>query len=193
MVYLSVSIDFNFKNEGKVFIKTPAIGGDEGGECWDERQQGEVRQLFIYHGDSIDSIQTACGSDSVELSDKHGGHGKKFNVVRGHYGHHCGRGWEPVVVRSLTFETDDGSVYGPFGTEADKDFSFHLDGARFGGFHGRSCDDFLRAIGIYVDTDATGTTYAGSNKLQLVGWEFGSKSNADTDDSEKALAEEIVL
>ncbi|KAL5996431.1 hypothetical protein ACLOJK_026511 [Asimina triloba] len=122
------------------------------------------------------NVGMSGNEENVELSDKHGGHGKKFNVVnlgrrslmciRGHYGHHCGRGWEPVVVRSVTFETDDGSVYGPFGTEAGEDFSFHLDGARFGGFHGISCDAFLRAIGIYVETDATdATTYVQEFKI----------------------------
>ncbi|KAL5996432.1 hypothetical protein ACLOJK_026512 [Asimina triloba] len=79
------------------------------------------------------------------------------------YGRHYDDSQWEHVVKSLTFEIDDGNAYGTFDIEDGESFSFQLVSARFGGFHGRSCRRFLRAISIYVETIAT--TYGSSDHL----------------------------
>ncbi|XP_038898657.1 agglutinin-like isoform X2 [Benincasa hispida] len=55
-------------------------------------------------------------------------------------------------IKSLTFETISGRTYGPYGDQEGKGtkFSIPLRAAKIVGFHGRSDEHSLNAIGVYV-------------------------------------------
>ncbi|XP_010928799.1 jacalin-related lectin 19 [Elaeis guineensis] len=131
---------------------------------WDESSYGNVRQIFITHGNAINSIQMLYDfNGNLALAHRHGGDGDNFVCINfesweyltsltGYYGPIEHKG--PTVVRSLTLESNR-TTYGPYGREEGIPFRFNFQtGVRFGGFHGRSSSSFLSAIGVYVKTMA---------------------------------------
>lgn len=62
-------------------------------------------------------------------------------------------------VCSITFGTNLGTKYGPFGTfreDHDKEFSFNMGQDRqFAGFYGTANEDGLKSIGVYLKPNAT--------------------------------------
>uniref|UniRef100_A0A1D1Y636 Agglutinin n=1 Tax=Anthurium amnicola TaxID=1678845 RepID=A0A1D1Y636_9ARAE len=155
----------SFFQNGEVLI---VVGprGELPGRCeeWNEVCYGKLRKLLITHGRAINSIQMGYErQNSIVYSHRRGGDGDKFDsislepweaftVISGHYGAVDDSG--KTMVRSLIFVSNR-RTYGPFGQEEGTPFSFSFQpGLTFWGFHGRSCDDYLRAIGVYVATNA---------------------------------------
>uniref|UniRef100_A0A1D1YES6 Agglutinin n=1 Tax=Anthurium amnicola TaxID=1678845 RepID=A0A1D1YES6_9ARAE len=151
---------------GEILVKMGARG-EVAGRCddWDEVCFGSVRQILVTHGDAVNSIQITYDlNGTLVLSHRRGGDGDKldcvnlepwesFTAISGHYGSVDDSG-ATVVIRSLSFTTNR-ATYGPFGQEEGTAFTFKFQsGVSFGGFHGRSSADYLRAIGIYVMTRA---------------------------------------
>ncbi|XP_008782838.1 jacalin-related lectin 19-like [Phoenix dactylifera] len=149
----------------EVLIKVGPRGDILSGKTeWDESSYGNVKQIFITHGNAINSIQMLYDFDgNLALAHRHGGDGDNFVCINfesweyltsltGYYGPIEQKG--PVVIRSLTFETN-GSTYGPYGREEGTPFRFNFQaGVKFGGFHGRCSSNYLAAIGAYVKTMA---------------------------------------
>ncbi|KAL5996440.1 hypothetical protein ACLOJK_026518 [Asimina triloba] len=146
------------------------------GTTWDNKPRGQVTKIRISHGDSINSIKIQYESNSTPS--QHGGDGgsefttvdlgsSSLSEITGYYGFHQNNNQKQVVIRSLKFVFDDGREPETFGFTANEGepFSFMLNGARIGGFHGRQSaprigpnvreNSFISAIGIYVETLAT--------------------------------------
>ncbi|KAK1314757.1 hypothetical protein QJS10_CPA06g01687 [Acorus calamus] len=119
----------DFFQDKSFFIKVASVGQEAGtGEDWDDGLNHETHHIFITYTDSaINSIQTVYKHHgSSVISDRHGGNGTNF-----------------------------ASTYGPFGGEKPDNSKFYFnfdEGARFGGFHGRSSTIRLMSLGVYVDT-----------------------------------------
>lgn len=119
-----------------------------------------VRQVVIYHGATIDSIQFEYDKRGSSVwSEKHGGTGCfKTAKVKLNYpdeylvsiSGHCSRVVEygPVLVRSLMFESNK-KMYGPFGIQYGTYFSIPMTGGKIVGFYGRS-SWYLDSIGVYL-------------------------------------------
>ncbi|XP_008782840.1 jacalin-related lectin 3-like [Phoenix dactylifera] len=133
---------------------------------WDESRCGDVRQIFITHGNAINSIQVLYDRDgNLTLAEKHGGEGDYFvginfksceylTSLTGYYGPINPKGKGSTVIRSLTFESNR-AIYGPYGQKEGTLFRWDFQtGVKFGGFHGLCSDDYLSAIGVYVKTMA---------------------------------------
>ncbi|KAJ4838015.1 hypothetical protein Tsubulata_030946 [Turnera subulata] len=134
--------------------------GAQNGVRWDDGVNNSVRQVVIYHGAAIDSIQIEYDKEGRSVwSEKHGGCSSiktnKFKLdypdeylvsISGHYGPMVDYG--PVLVRSLVFESNR-KKYGPFGIQQGTHFSFPLTGGKVVGFHGRS-SWHLDSIGVYL-------------------------------------------
>ncbi|XP_021600814.2 jacalin-related lectin 3 isoform X2 [Manihot esculenta] len=134
--------------------------GSQNGVRWDDGVFNSVRQVVIFYGAQVDSIQFEYDKMGTSVwSDKHGGTGGfRTNKVKldypdeylvsvsGHYGNvvDCG----PILIRSLTFESNK-RKYGPFGIQQGTHFSFPLTGGKLVGFHGR-CSWYLDSIGVYL-------------------------------------------
>ncbi|CAN1163505.1 Jacalin-related lectin 3 [Linum perenne] len=134
--------------------------GGQGGYQWDDGVYYGVRQLVIGHGAAIDSLQFEYDKKGASIwSERHGGSAgnntdkvkldypnEVLTSIHGHYGslHEFG----PVIVRSLTFQTNKTS-YGPFGDEHGTYFSFLINGRKIVGIHGRS-GWYVDAIGIHL-------------------------------------------
>ncbi|KAK1266708.1 hypothetical protein QJS04_geneDACA014512 [Acorus gramineus] len=140
------------------FIKVASVGQEAGtGENWDDGLNHETHHIFITYTDSaINSIQTVYKQrGSSVISDRHGGDGTNFasiqvqnplTFISGCYNYHG--------ITSLTFGCEN-QTYGPFGGEKPNNSMFYFnfdEGARFGGFHGRSSSIRLMSLGVYVDT-----------------------------------------
>uniref|UniRef100_A0A2P2IXV7 Pentatricopeptide repeat-containing protein n=2 Tax=Rhizophora mucronata TaxID=61149 RepID=A0A2P2IXV7_RHIMU len=142
--------------------KPTAVGpwGSQVGFRWDDGLYSTVRHVVIAHGAGIDSIQIEYDMKGTSIwSEKHGGAGgdrtdkvkldypdEFLTSLHGHYGKISE--WSPVVIRSLTFESNR-RTYGPFGVEQGTYFSSPMAGDKIVGFHGRS-GWYLDAIGIYL-------------------------------------------
>ena len=57
--------------------------------------------------------------------------------------------WQHIIIRSLSFKTNKGTEYGPYGVVTGQPFSYSTEGGVIVGFHGRS-GTLLDAIGAYV-------------------------------------------
>ena len=57
--------------------------------------------------------------------------------------------WQHIVIHSLSFKTNKGTEYGPYGVVTGQPFSYSTEGGVIVGFHGRS-GTLLDAIGAYV-------------------------------------------
>ncbi|KAI3432051.1 uncharacterized protein J3R85_007720 [Psidium guajava] len=140
--------------------KTVSVGpwGSEDGFRWDDGVYSTVRQLVIAHGAGIDSIQIEYDLKGNSIwMEKHGGNGgckvdkvkldcpdEFLTSVHGHYGKI--NEWGPVLVRSLTFESNR-KTYGPYGVEQGTYFSLPTIVGKIVGFHGKS-GWYLYAIGV---------------------------------------------
>ncbi|KAK1282772.1 hypothetical protein QJS10_CPB22g01511 [Acorus calamus] len=148
----------DFFHDKGIFIKVASVGQEAGaGEDWDDDHHHETHNIFITYTDSaINSIQTVYKHHgSSVISERHGGDGTNFasinmrkplTFISGCYNYHG--------ITSLTFGCEN-QTYGPFGGSKPDNSKFYFnfdDGARFGGFHGRSSGVRLMALGVYVDT-----------------------------------------
>ncbi|XP_058212662.1 inactive protein RESTRICTED TEV MOVEMENT 1-like [Rhododendron vialii] len=133
---------------------------------WDDGGKEKLVQIFVAHGDSIDSLQYLYvdQNGNLVLSASHGCTfgTSKFDLVKldypsefitgisGCYGS-IGSNTNKKIL-SITFTTNN-RTYGPFGGrggENDSAFRYQLGLDRsFGGFHGYS-GNYLSAIGLYV-------------------------------------------
>ncbi|KAL2459321.1 Protein RESTRICTED TEV MOVEMENT 1 [Forsythia ovata] len=131
--------------------------GSKNGNGWDEKGRNKIVQIFISHGDEINSIQFQYAENgTLVLSDCYGQTtGYKFDVVKlSHPSEYITwisgyKSYSHIV--SITFGTNHGT-YGPFGrsTGHDKEFVFQLGNDRqFGGFHG-TADNSVQSIGVYL-------------------------------------------
>ncbi|CAI0436010.1 unnamed protein product [Linum tenue] len=134
--------------------------GGQGGFGWDDGVYSGVKQLVIAHGSGIDSLQIEYDKKGASIwSERHGGSGGNktdkvkldypnefLTSVHGHYGSLYE--WGPVMVRSLTLETNK-RRFGPFGNEQGTYFSIPTAGGKIVGLHGRS-DWYVDAIGIHL-------------------------------------------
>lgn len=148
-------------------IKIGPVGG--AGTAWDDGGRFQISQIFVSHGNVIDSLQYQYIENGASvLSEKHGsndGHtSAKFTVVTldypsefltaitGSYGwFSLVDGGQMQIVSSITFYTNT-KTYGPFGCHRPNDavFDFQLGpDNEFGGFHGIA-GMYLNSIGVYV-------------------------------------------
>ncbi|XP_059650702.1 jacalin-related lectin 3-like [Cornus florida] len=138
----------------------PSVGpfGTTGGQQWDDGTYKKVRELIIYSGWVIDSIQFVYDDKNGNpvTGAKHGADGGQQNTVKldtdefllsfwGYYGQVD----KMVIIRSLGFLSNK-RIYGPFGVEDGEKFEFQSTGGNIIGFHGRS-HKYLTAIGAYLD------------------------------------------
>ncbi|KDP46660.1 hypothetical protein JCGZ_10969 [Jatropha curcas] len=140
--------------------------GGNGGAYWDEGTYTTIRRITVVSESVINSIHIEYDNNgSLVSSTKHGGSGgDTTNVVDLDYpdeyvtsisGYH-GRNLSSAVVQSITIKTNR-RVYGPFGVEKGKDFSFPQTEGKIIGFHGR-CGDHLNSIGGHLEP--TSSLYA---------------------------------
>ncbi|CAN1824129.1 Jacalin-related lectin 3, partial [Linum perenne] len=134
--------------------------GGQTGARWDDGVYTAVRQVIIFHGAAIDSVQFEYDKKGSSVwSEKHGGTGGiKTNKVKleypeeylvsisGHYGGLVEFG--PPLVRSIVLESNR-KKYGPFGIQQGTHFSVPVAGAKVVGFHGRS-SWYLDSIGVHL-------------------------------------------
>ncbi|XP_059666850.1 mannose/glucose-specific lectin-like [Cornus florida] len=132
--------------------------GGQGGVEWDDDKYSGVKQLIIYAGSLIDSIQFEYDNNgNSKWSEKHGKSegGTKHTVkldypdeylvsIRGHYRDAYKN---VVVVSSLTIQSNK-KTYGPFGVEQGNTFESPQIAGKIVGFHGRS-GDWLDSIGAH--------------------------------------------
>ncbi|KAL3634253.1 hypothetical protein CASFOL_021307 [Castilleja foliolosa] len=147
------------ENSAKHTMLAGPWGGEEG-FYWDDGVYSTIRQLEIAHGVGIDSIKIEYDMKGKSVwSDKHGGRGgSKFDKVRLEYPNeyltslhgHCGSLQErgPIIVRSLTFETNK-RKYGPFGVQEGTYFTSKMNG-KIVGFVGK-CGWYLDSVGVYIE------------------------------------------
>ncbi|KAG5520918.1 hypothetical protein RHGRI_033466 [Rhododendron griersonianum] len=118
--------------------------GGKGGEYSAYKAEGPIIQITIRRGDVIDSILfesksyngNFCIDSSVE----------RLTSISLTYKDYHG---QPIIT-SLSFETNIGNKYGPFGPGSDaSSVSIPIEGGFIAGFHGRG-GSFLDAIGIFV-------------------------------------------
>ncbi|KAA8537086.1 hypothetical protein F0562_029564 [Nyssa sinensis] len=141
-------------------ISIGPFGGHGGGQ-WDDGIYSTVRQLVIFSGSFINSIQIHYDRKGrSEWSQKHGESSelRTINTVKlnypgeflisisGYYGQVSGL----VVVRSLTIESNK-TTYGPFGVRDGNYFNIPPTSGKIIGFHGRSSGDYLHSIGAYIE------------------------------------------
>lgn len=135
--------------------KTISVGpwGGKGGNSWDDGVSVGIRQIILVHGSLIDSISIEYERNGVFVWSKHGGRGgnnigkieldhpkERITSISGHY---------DTSVRSLTFESSEKKIYGPYGVEDGTYFSFSMAEGKIVGFHGRS-GWYLDCIGVYI-------------------------------------------
>jgi len=129
------------------------------GQQWDDEIYTTIREITIYSGWVIDSIQVVYDLEGRPVSgQKHGGDKGYINPVVKldfpdeylvSFSGHCGQVDNMVVIRSLTFQTNKRS-FGPFGMEEGEKFEFAPTDGKIIGFHGSS-HDYLTSIGAYLD------------------------------------------
>ncbi|KDP31690.1 hypothetical protein JCGZ_15015 [Jatropha curcas] len=140
--------------------------GGNGGAYWDDGTYTTIRRITVVSESVINSIHIEYDNNGTLVSStKHGGSGgDTTNVVDLDYpdeyatsisGYH-GRNLSSAVVQSITIKTNR-RVYGPFGVEKGKDFSFPQTEGKIIGFHGR-CGDHLNSIGGHLEP--TSSLYA---------------------------------
>ncbi|XP_059630029.1 agglutinin-like [Cornus florida] len=133
--------------------------GTTGGQQWDDKTYSTIRELIIYSGWVIDSIQVVYEDfegNSVS-GQKHGGDGGQLSTVTLEYPDeflvsiwgYYGQIGSKVAIRSLGFQSNK-KTYGPFGVEDGEKFEIASNGGKIIGFHGRS-RECLTAIGAYLD------------------------------------------
>lgn len=141
-------------------IKIVAWGG-EGEKEWTYKPEGAITQINIVHGGAIESISFSSvkPDGGVESPVKFGGDGgsetaevsfnrpsEQLTGVSGTYGVMEEKG---EYIKSLKFHTNLG-VHGPFGSQDGTPFSFVMEDGIVVGFHGRSSEKFVDAIGVFV-------------------------------------------
>ncbi|CAN1824127.1 Jacalin-related lectin 3, partial [Linum perenne] len=134
--------------------------GGQTGARWDDGVYTAVRQVIIFHGAAIDSVQFEYDKKGSSVwSEKHGGTGgiktnkigfdypsEILTHITGYYGSTFSRG--PTIIRSITFHTNR-RKYGPFGDEQGTCFTSGSNNGKIVGFHGRK-GNFLDSIGVHV-------------------------------------------
>ncbi|GLT98994.1 hypothetical protein SLE2022_164650 [Rubroshorea leprosula] len=138
-------------------------------EYWDEKGNSELYEIYISHGDCIQSIQFQYVVEgTLVLSEMHGiCNGPKFNLIRFNYPSEfltgiSGDCLANQKLSSLTITTNKRS-YGPFGrfTNAHQ-FDFQFGNSRqFGGFYGycdKTRNNYVAALGVYLKL---------SNKMEI--------------------------
>ncbi|XP_019181549.1 PREDICTED: protein SIEVE ELEMENT OCCLUSION B-like [Ipomoea nil] len=142
-------------------IKIVAWGGS-GGKEWTYKPEGAITKISIVHGGAIVSITFSSmnpgggvespvkfgrdgGSKTAEVSINHPS--EQLTGVSGTYGV---MEENEVYVKSLKFHTNL-REHGPFGSQDDgTPFSFVMENGIVVGFHGRSSEKFVDAIGVFV-------------------------------------------
>ncbi|GLT81508.1 hypothetical protein SLA2020_528900 [Shorea laevis] len=146
--------------DGK-FIKVEAAGCFNcQDECWDEKCHSELYEIYISHGDCIQSIQFQyVVKGNLEMSERHGiCQGPKFNLIRLKYPSEFVTGISGDCLpnkklSSLKITTNKRS-YGPFGRPTfAHQFDFQFGNSRqFGGFYGycdKTTNKCVTALGVY--------------------------------------------
>ncbi|KAH7844120.1 hypothetical protein Vadar_024565 [Vaccinium darrowii] len=143
-------------------IKIGPAGGSSTGKAWNDGGRVRIRQIFVSHGNLINSLQFQfVENGTLVLSQKYGGSGgiipENFSVVTLNYPSEFLTGinvWHyNGQIVSLTFSTSKGR-YGPFGGQSSKPYYSTFDyklgeDNTFGGFHGTG-DVYLNSIGVYM-------------------------------------------
>ncbi|XP_058212659.1 inactive protein RESTRICTED TEV MOVEMENT 1-like [Rhododendron vialii] len=142
-------------------IKVGPAGGL--GKTWDDEGREKIVQIFVSHGDQINSLQFLYVEDgNLVLSETHGGNtGPKFNVVKLNYpseyltgisgSYYYSNTCSQWLIFTVAFSTNN-RTYGPFGVPHKQGYAFEYqlgEDHPFGGFHGRA-SEYLNAIGVYV-------------------------------------------
>ncbi|KAA8544820.1 hypothetical protein F0562_019589 [Nyssa sinensis] len=131
-------------------ISIGPFGGLGGGQ-WDDGIYTTIRQLIIFSGSVIDSIQIEYDENGQsKWSEKHGESqvdypGEFLVSISSHYG----KVFELLVIRSLKIESNK-RTYGLFGVEEGEYFKFPSTSSKIRGFYGRS-GVYLDSIGAYVE------------------------------------------
>jgi len=138
-----------------------------GGNDWDEKGRNGIAQIFISHGESIDSLQFQfVENGTLVLSEEHGNHrgARKFSAVKLNYpsefitgiNGYSGKRTYGQCVTSIIFTTNI-ATYGPFGCPAGDDiaFDYQMGGHnKFCGFYG-CASSYLDSIGVYMEPMTT--------------------------------------
>ncbi|KAK1257050.1 hypothetical protein QJS04_geneDACA023721 [Acorus gramineus] len=133
--------------------------GGNGGDAFDYSNSNAVTEVTVRSGAAIDSIMFKYYHDgTISLSPNQGGQGGHSNQfvldypnefltrIEGHYSPFSN---VLQLIRSLTFYTNMGNKYGPYGVEEGTYFDIPTKGAEIVGFFGRS-GGLLDAIGVYL-------------------------------------------
>nr|XP_023900095.1 agglutinin-like [Quercus suber]POE51083.1 agglutinin [Quercus suber] len=143
------------------FLTVGPWGGEGGGRWSFVENNGGIIGMEIVHGSGIDSISFKCGDEYGVLR-----HSRKVGGTGGAKTDNISLNWpeeyltsisgtfndnEPrnIIVRSLSFKTNKGTEYGPYGLASGPPFSYRTEGGAIVGFHGRS-GPYVNAIGAYV-------------------------------------------
>lgn len=140
------------------YVKTDQYGGHGGSRFADNLTETvKMTLLSIRHGDYIDAIQTTWSTvDGRRITgERHGGNGGTETVISFLDGEYINRieGRSGAYVDQLTFYTNLGNKYGPYGGNGGT--PFRLTNLCVGGFLGKS-GDYLDAIGVFKSGNAGG-------------------------------------
>ncbi|KAK1288099.1 hypothetical protein QJS10_CPB19g01169 [Acorus calamus] len=134
--------------------------GGNGGDAFDFSNSNAITEVIVRSGEAIDSLMFKYYHDGIiSWSPNLGGEGGSPNQVFAlEYpnefltrieGHYSPFGNVAQLIRSLTFYTNMGNKYGPYGVEEGTYFDIPTKGAEIVGFFGRS-GGLLDAIGVYL-------------------------------------------
>ncbi|KAK1257042.1 hypothetical protein QJS04_geneDACA023716 [Acorus gramineus] len=134
--------------------------GGNGGDAFDFKNSNAVIEVIVRSGAAIDSITFKYYHDgTISWSPNLGGEGGSPNptIVLDYpnefltriEGYYSPFGNVAQLIRSLTFYTNKGKKYGPYGAAEGTYFNIPTKGAEIVGFFGRS-GWLLDAIGVYL-------------------------------------------
>lgn len=176
---------------GQKLSKSPLYGGSKGAEFSDKfSKTTKISKILVRHGDFIDAIQLTWAKESGgSLTGKlHGGSGGSATNIELADDEYILRieGYASYYVTQLTFFTNQGNIYGPFGGGGGSPFV--LSDAVLFGFYGRY-GLYLDAIGFY--TKDLSSIVPKHIKSELRGG-VGGKPFSDTFEEGSRLAELII-
>nr|ASK06165.1 lectin [Artocarpus hypargyreus] len=145
--------------------KTIIVGpwGGSGGSAWDDGSYTGIREIELSYGDAIGTFNVSydfngtpfagpkypskqfSSTTKIELDFP-----KEFFVsVNGYTDLYPPLGVKRPVIRSLTFKTNQGRTFGPYGEEVGTPFNLPIENGLFVGFTGRT-GYILDAIGFHL-------------------------------------------
>ena len=157
LFFIIFSIIITSFNQAAALIKcfrSPQYGGNGGGSFSDDLTEiNRITKVTIRHGAVIDSIQTTWLSTTgaTVVGTRYGGDGGNSTEFTINDGENICKieGRSGGSIDQLTFYTDKGRQFGPYGGNGGEKFEILCpDG--FNGFFGRADKQFVYSLGVFI-------------------------------------------